>query len=130
MTKIVLEGMHFYAYHGFYAEERKIGNHFKVDVEIDARTQNASDHDDLTGTINYETVYTICRFEMRKSSQLLEHLAQRICQKITDQFPHAQSVLVRLTKQTPPLGGVVDRAFVEVRKSKEDDENLFNFPDL
>lgn len=115
MTKIVLEGMHFYAYHGYYEEERLIGNHFVVDVEVQARANRGAMTDDLTGTVNYETIYTICRIEMRKPSQLIEHVAQRIAGKIQHQFSFLQSIRVRISKQQPPLGGPVRRAYVEVQ---------------
>lgn len=118
MTKIALEGMHFYAYHGFYEEERKTGNHFIVDVDVVAQANRGAMTDDLTGTINYETIYTICRIEMRKPSQLLEHVAQRILNKINHQFSFAQRIRVRISKQQPPLGGPVKRAYVEVQRGR------------
>jgi dihydroneopterin aldolase len=32
--KITLEGMEFFAHHGYYQEEQKIGNKFAVDIMI------------------------------------------------------------------------------------------------
>jgi len=116
MTTIALEGMQFYAYHGFYEEEQIIGNHFMVDVTVDARVNRAAKTDDLTRTVNYETIYTITRIEMRKPSALLEHVAQRIMDKIADQFSNVKTVKVRISKQQPPLGGRVERAYVEMQR--------------
>ena len=115
MALIALEGIHFYAYHGFYDEEMLIGNHYVVDVYIQANIARAAAADDLFSTINYETTYFICQSEMRKPTRLLETLAQSIAQRLQGHFEHAQSVRVRVRKMNPPLGGRVDSAFVEYR---------------
>lgn len=114
MATIALEGMHFYAYHGYYEEERIIGANFVLDVIINANTTFAAKTDDLFKTVNYETVYFICQSEMRKTSNLIETVAQRIAIRIDNQFDQAQGVKVRLRKLNPPLDGPVDSASVEV----------------
>ncbi|HRB19555.1 MAG TPA: dihydroneopterin aldolase [Chitinophagales bacterium] len=50
---IGLEGMEFYAHHGVYAEERKIGGRYVVDVWVQTDASLAEKEDDLNGTINY-----------------------------------------------------------------------------
>ena len=117
MALIALEGMHFYAYHGFYEEERIIGGKYIVDIYIDANTNVAAATDDLYRTINYETVFRICQAEMRKPSKLIEALAQRIISKMSDMFgKKARNIKIRIKKLAPPLGGRVDCAFIEVEK--------------
>ena len=113
MATIALEGMHFYAYHGFYEEEQLIGNHYTVDVYIKTPIARAAAADDLFSTVNYETVYFICQSEMRRATKLLETLAQTIADRLQGQFDHAQQVRVRVRKHSPPLGGRVDSAYVE-----------------
>ena len=61
MAIIALEGMHFFAHHGFYEEEQIVGNNFVLDVYMDTETSRAAVADDLYSTINYETVYFICK---------------------------------------------------------------------
>lgn len=114
MSKVALEGMQFYAYHGYYEEERLIGGQFVVDVYIDTNFVIAAQSDDLSGTVNYETVYFICRMEMKRPSKLIEHVAQRIHNKLSSVFTKASGVVVRISKLNPPLGGPVSRSFVEV----------------
>lgn len=115
MALIALEGMRFYAYHGFYEEERIIGNEYIVDVHIDANTKVAEATNDLYKTINYETVYLICQAEMRKSTQLLEALVQRIVSKINNIFGRdIKGLKVRVKKVNPPLRGRIDCSFVEI----------------
>ncbi len=114
MAQIALEGMRFYAHHGFYEEERVIGNDYVVDVYVDTVFTKAAVDDDLYQTINYETIYLICDAAMRKNSKLLEAVANRIALGIKHQFKFVNALKVRVKKLNPPLGGRVDAAFVEV----------------
>ena len=114
MSKVALEGMQFYAYHGFYEEEQLIGGYFVVDVYVDTDFMLAAETDDLSGTVNYETVYFVCRMEMKRPSKLIEHVAQRIHQRLMGVLSSATGILVRISKLNPPLGGPVSRSYVEV----------------
>jgi dihydroneopterin aldolase len=133
MTTIALEGMHFHAYHGYYEEEREIGNHFIVDVYVEIMANIGGTSDELGQTVNYETIYLICQAEMKKNRKLLEKIAQSIGERIKGFFDQVQSVRVRVRKLNPPLGGRVDSAYVEVEvkggfggfRGEEDDEPDF-----
>ncbi len=114
MATIALEGMRFYAYHGFYEEERIIGNTFIVDLYIETNIRRAAAGDDLFATVNYETAYFICQSEMRKPVRLLETLAQSIADRIMGQFERVKSARVRVRKMAPPLGGPVESSYIEV----------------
>jgi dihydroneopterin aldolase len=113
MGKIKLEGMEFFAYHGFYEEERRIGNRYGVDVIAKAAFDQAALHDELAGTVNYEVVYAIVKEEMSISSLLLEHVAQRIATRIVAAFPSITKLKVRMRKHNPPIGGVCKAACIE-----------------
>ena len=45
---------------------------------IDAPLEKAAKGDELAATVNYETIYQVCRLEMDQPSKLLEHVARRI----------------------------------------------------
>lgn len=113
--KVVLEGLEFHAYHGIYPHERSSGNKFEVDVSVDTRFDEVAFRDDLSGTINYETVYVVVREEMEKPSKLLESVAHAIAARILDAFESAMRVEVTLSKFNPPIGGVCRKAKVSVR---------------
>ncbi|MCB0618042.1 MAG: dihydroneopterin aldolase [Saprospiraceae bacterium] len=114
MAIIALEGMHFYAYHGFYKEEQLIGTDYIVDVYLTTEVNQAAVADDLNKAINYETVYLICEATMRKNSKLIETVAERIALNLKHQFGNIQELKIRLRKKNPPLGGRVDWAMIEV----------------
>lgn len=116
MAIIALEGMHFHAFHGYYEEENNMGGEFILDVYITtASIERSASMDDLDGTINYETVYFICKAEMKKTSRMIETVANNILDRLNFQYGEkTQSIKVRLKKLNPPLGGKVDCAYIEL----------------
>lgn len=114
MAVIGLEGAHFRAQHGFYEEERILGGDYIIDVYLSLDTTLAAHADDLYRTANYETVYLILQSEMRKPSQLIEAVAQRIIMRLQEHFEKIQGIRLRLRKLNPPMGGRVDAAVIEM----------------
>lgn len=117
MAHIALENMRFYAYHGLYEEERKIGNNFILDVTIDADTYAAGvvkehDTEKVVNTVNYELVYDICRIEMGKPQLLLETVIEKIIYHLKRHIPNLNSVEIKIRKLNPPLGGIIGSASI------------------
>ncbi|MFT5619098.1 MAG: dihydroneopterin aldolase [Arenicella sp.] len=106
MGLVKLEGMEFFAYHGFYDEEQTIGNKYNVDLSIHVDLEKPAESDKLSETINYEILYRVVRSEMEKPSRLLEHIAARICNSIFDEFESVEEISINISKFNPPLGGI------------------------
>ncbi|MBL7775567.1 MAG: dihydroneopterin aldolase [Saprospiraceae bacterium] len=113
MAIIALEGMKFYAYHGVYEAEQRIGADYLVDVYVQTVTVPAAQTDLLETTINYESVYQICKMEMGQPRKLLETVVNNIFQRMKKQFAGMMALKVRVRKLHPPLGGQVAAAWVE-----------------
>lgn len=113
MSLIAIEGMQFYAYHGYYKEEQVLGGKYTVDIYMNVEVNEASLTDNLEKTINYEEVYKITKAEMEQRSKLIEHVCVRIAQKVKNNFTQIQSLKVRVSKFQPPLKGNVERVFFE-----------------
>ena len=114
MATIALEGIRFYAYHGFYQEEQLVGGYYVVDVYVNTQIGHAARQDNLDTTINYETLYRIVKAQMLRSYKLIETVAQKIVDNIVAVCPTVQGVRVKVVKQHPPLGGDVRQAYVEL----------------
>jgi dihydroneopterin aldolase len=114
--QIVLERMHFYAYHGFFEQERIIGNDFYVTATIDLQEVTALQSDNLNDTLNYQQVYDVVKDEMQKTSKLLEAVAQRIVTRLKTIHPKVTHVRVQLSKKNPPLGGQIDAVTLVVEE--------------
>lgn len=113
MALIALKGMRFYAFHGYYEFERRIGNNFIVDVEAEVDILG-DPNDNIDKTLNYEEIYKISQRFMQKKYQLLEGLAFDIGTEIKSLDQKVKSVKVVLTKLNPPVGGKVDKAQVTI----------------
>ena len=115
--KVALQGLEFHAYHGIYPHERSSGNKYEVDIEVETEFEESAFDDDLSGTINYESLYAIVKNEMERPSKLLESVGHAIAQEALIEFKSAVNVEVRISKFNPPIGGVCKKAVVTVRKT-------------
>ncbi len=113
-TKIILENIKIYAYHGVLPEEKIIGTYYLINVEIHADLQKAAKTDDLSDTVNYAEISEIIHDEMKISSKLLEHVISRILTKLENAFPQILSAKVKLTKTNPPMKGEMHGVSVEM----------------
>ncbi len=121
MATIALHDLMFYAHHGCFEEERLIGTRFKVDVEMTTDGCPAALTDRLEDAIDYSRVYELISGEMGIPSYLLEHVAGRILQRLTDSFSLTEC-RVTVSKIAPSLGGEAGRASVTLtRKDIEHD---------
>jgi dihydroneopterin aldolase len=114
MSKIKIEGMQFYAYHGCFPEERLVGTHFVVDCVLSLDVLKAAKMDDLELTINYQDAYRLIAKEMEQPSFLLENVAYRILKSLQKHFPILIFGEVNIRKMNPPLGGKVESVCVKM----------------
>ena len=106
-TSIQLHNLEFYAYHGLLPQERVVGGHYRVDVELSLTPPlRALTEDVIDDTVNYAEVYALIRQQMELPVNLLEHLAHRITKGLYAQFPQIQAVRLSVTKVTPPISGI------------------------
>lgn len=114
MATITIENMQFYAHHGCFEQEQRVGTHFTISLTFTYDATAAIESDSIENAISYLDVYQLVKKEMEQSSHLIEHVAWRIKQAVTAAYPHMDSVRVKLCKLNPPLGGQVEQVFVEL----------------
>ena len=118
MGWIALEGLEFFAYHGFYDEEQKIGNRYEVDIRVETDFDQASEDDLLEHTVDYGQLYKIVKEEMQEPTKLLERLAGRIANRVLEEIAPVIQVDVALSKHNPPLGGLCKKSTITLNKSR------------
>ncbi|MBS1549919.1 MAG: dihydroneopterin aldolase [Bacteroidetes bacterium] len=104
-SKIILEDIKIFAYHGVLEEEKTLGTYYLIQLEAEADLWKASETDELSDTINYAEINDIIHQEMTIPSELLEHVAGRIIKKIHQHFPSISSLKIKITKTNPPMKG-------------------------
>jgi dihydroneopterin aldolase len=108
--------MEFYAFHGHFEVEKMAGNRFLVNLAIEADCSKAAQTDRLEDTLDYQKAYLAVKEEMAIPSDLLEHVARRIIDRIKNEFPEAQKVAVKVSKLNPPMGGQIERVSVSLEE--------------
>jgi len=113
---IELEGMEFYAFHGYYPSEKQIGNRFVVSVKIATDCTLPGETDQLEDALNYQEVYHLVKKEMAVSSNLLEHVCSRILTSLYKAFPGIEEATVKISKINPPMGGSIEKVSLSLTK--------------
>jgi 7,8-dihydroneopterin aldolase/epimerase/oxygenase len=116
MGIIELEGMEFYAYHGFFKSERIVGNRFEVNISIETDCDKAAQSDRLLDALNYEAIYLLVKEEMHQRSHLLENVAGRILTRIHTEFKGVGKVIVKISKTRPAMGGHIKAVSVTLER--------------
>ncbi len=115
--RISLDKLVFSGYHGLYAEEKKLGNTYIVDVLIDF-TAKKSIIDNLEQTIDYVQVYALIKKWMEIPTSLLETLVGNMADDILKEQLLAEKVMVKITKQHLPIAEFEGTASVSIEKSR------------
>ncbi|MCU7551466.1 dihydroneopterin aldolase [Chitinophagaceae bacterium LB-8] len=99
---VELKGLRFFAEHGMYAEEKKVGNEFEVDVIVNYKAPKKT-ISSIEETVNYVEIYRILEEEFKVRKLLLETLAMQICDKIQHVFPDIRNISISIKKINPPI---------------------------
>ena len=118
MGKVKVENIKVYAYHGCLKEETTIGSLYRVDVWVNANLSKASMSDDLLDTVDYVHINHIVKEEMKVPSKLLEHVVQRIINRIFLEIKLVSKTKVSVSKINPPIGGDVEMVTVELSSKR------------
>ena len=108
---IELRNLQFYSFHGLYEEEKKAGGEFIVDVWAKFPDQEKK-LKSVEETANYASLFAIIKEEMEKPRELLETLAQSICEKIHTRYPFLTEIEIRIDKKKAPIAGISGNAAV------------------
>ena len=108
--KIELRGLALHGYHGVLEHERRDGQRFLFDVELDVEEAGASDR--IEDAVDYRDVAACVReVSDGRAFRLLEALATALADELLARFPAAQRVEVRVHKPDvvldPPVGAAV-----------------------
>jgi dihydroneopterin aldolase len=115
--KISIKGIKGYGYHGVFDFEKRDGQDFFVDLEIDIDLQGASKSDVLTDSVDYSLLTVIAKEAIEKLQfDLIERLAGFIADTIKENFSRVEKIAVTVHKPSAPVQeSVTDIAVTIVR---------------
>jgi 7,8-dihydroneopterin aldolase/epimerase/oxygenase len=115
--RISLNKIVFVGYHGLYAEEKKLGNTYIVDVDVDF-TPPVAIIDKLEQTIDYVAVYSLLKKWMAIPTPLLETLIGKMADDILLEHAIANKVSIRISKLHLPIPEFEGSVSVFIEKSR------------
>ena len=118
-TTIELKDLAFYAYHGVLEDEAKLGQRFKVDVNLRLVDGLEFAADDPECTVNYVDVYEVVKMSfVGKRYNLIESVAEAISVAVLDRFEKVADVTVKVKKPAVPVDCICEYFSVEVMRCR------------
>ena len=113
--KLELRGLHVFGYHGVEEEEKRLGQLFLFDLELEVGERGADDR--LENAIDYTQVASAIReLSNERRFDLLEALATAVADMVYERFS-PERVRVRVRKpQVKPAGMTVEFSAVTVER--------------
>jgi 7,8-dihydroneopterin aldolase/epimerase/oxygenase len=113
---IELQGIELHGFHGVLDDERRDGQRFLVDLELDLADETAAASDDIEDAVDYrDVVETILAVSNGRAYHLLEAFAAAIADALVARFPLTRA-RVRVRKPDVELARPVDHAAVIVER--------------
>ncbi|MDP4930602.1 MAG: dihydroneopterin aldolase [Candidatus Nanopelagicaceae bacterium] len=102
--KISIIGIQAHGYHGLLEDERKNGQLFVVDVEVELDLSKAGKSDDIKKSVDYNALAILIHGEITGPAvNLIESLAYRIGIKALDSFKEIDEIKVTVHKPKAPI---------------------------
>jgi len=115
---ITITGLRLTGHHGVFDHEKREGQEFVIDVEIELDLSSARSTDELQNTVDYSVVVDeVAQRVMGESVDLIETLAHDLAQ-IVLHHPQANAVTVTVHKPQAPVGHSVQDIAVTIRREK------------
>jgi dihydroneopterin aldolase len=116
--QIHLENLLFFGFHGLYPEEKKIGQWFELNLEIQFSSSGVVHR--MDETIDYTKVYDYLKERMKISTPLLETLAHQMMDDIFEMNLNIIHIKISIFKQQPPIEQFQGRIGVTCEKNYSD----------
>lgn len=114
-ARLRLEGMRFFGRIGHTEEEREVGTHVEVDVELEVPLREGPAHA-LSRTVDYREVHDRLESLIEEGEHpLLEGLAEEVLDAL-EGLGWIEAV-VRVRKKAPPIGGTMRSAEIELGRA-------------
>jgi dihydroneopterin aldolase len=111
-----IEGLELFGYHGVLDDERRDGQRFLVDLELEPSATTAAETDDLFDAIDYRDIVAIVReVSEGRAFHLLEAFGAALADALLTRLPLAR-VRVRVRKPDVLLGLPVTHTAVSVER--------------
>ncbi len=117
---IFVSGLALHAYHGVMQHEAKVGQTFKLDLELDLDLADASRTDKLKDTVSYDTVVkTASEAFCARRYRLVEAAAGAVAAALLERCPQVRSARITVHKPHAPIAATFDDVGVTITRTRE-----------
>lgn len=116
ITRIALHGRH-----GARAEEQALGQHFFLDLEIEAEVGDALSSDRVEDTLHYGQVIKAASAAFNaRTYNLIEAVAAAVADDLLARFPAIRKIKVTVHKPSAPVSAIIEDLSATVRRKRDD----------
>ena len=117
--KIKLNKMVFFGYHGTFAEERKLGQRYIVDIMLETDATHDQEIRKLEDTVDYTKVFDLIKHVMETHSyHLIENCANHVLDELFKQFSEVIFAEISIKKPSVAINGSLDSAEIVMERSR------------
>ncbi len=115
--EIRIENLEFFANHGVYPEETRLGQKFVVSLVMYTDTRRAGQTDDLAASTNYgEVSCFIVEYMKAHTCKLIEAAAEQLAAALLHRYPLLAGVTLELKKPWAPVGLPLEAVSVRITR--------------
>lgn len=119
MDKIIVKDLEVFAHHGYFQEEKVLGQKFVISLEVGLDFNKATKNDDLNETIHYGILCEDVEREFKKEKfDLIEKAAEHITQYLLNKYAEIKIIKVKVKKPWAPIGKPLKYAAVEIERKR------------
>lgn len=116
--RIVVTGLELWGYHGVFDHEKRDGQRFLIDLDIELDTAVSADSDDVSDTLNYaELLDAVEAVVIGEPVDLIETLAANVL-GVVWKFPQPSTATVTVHKPGAPVSQKVADIAVTVTRNR------------
>lgn len=120
MDKVFLEGIELFGYIGVFEHEKKNGQTFYVNIELDVDLKPAGRSDELAQTVSYAEVFSLAEQVMEEARcDLIETYAERLADEIFSYFNLVEGVSIEVRKPDAPIEGTFKSVGVKIIRTRD-----------
>lgn len=119
MLTIHLKDLHFFAFHGVYEGEEKVGSDYELHLNVSYEEKKIK-FDSLRNVLNYAELYEIVNKRMAMPTPLLEEVAESIIRKIRHEYSFVKEISISIFKLQPPIENFQGKVGVTLHKKWSD----------
>ena len=115
--EIHIENLEFYARHGVFPEETKLGQKFIISLVMYTNTRGAGKRDDLELSVDYGAVsHFITEYMQKNTFKLIEAAAENLARELLLRYPLLVGVELELKKPWAPVGLPLEYVSVKISR--------------